>query len=146
VIAPDGSADAPDVYVRDRVWWSDVDQMGVMYFARYVRFAEMAETEFFRAVGYSFDDIRALFGLWLGRVRLAIDFLSPAKLDDELICRVELVKLGAASLHFRFPVERASDGRRVAEIRLVVACLDAATLKTTRIPLELRTKLRARVV
>ncbi len=136
----------PDVCVRDRVWWSDVDKMGVMYFGRYVRFAEMAETEFFRAVGYSYDDIHTRYAIWLARVRLEIDYRAPAKLDDEVVCRAELVKVGASSLHFRFPVERAIDRARLADIRLVVACLDAETLKTTRTPGALRERLRTHIV
>jgi acyl-CoA thioester hydrolase len=117
--------------------------MGVMYFGRYVRFAEMAETEFFRAIGYTYDDLHAQFAIWLARIRLEIDFRSPARLDDELVCRVELAKVGASSIHFRFPVERAADGVRLADIGLVVACVDAATLKTTRTPPALRERLRA---
>ncbi len=139
----DGKVDPAVVSVRDRVWWSDVDRMGVMYFGRYVRFAEMAETEFFRAAGYSYDEIHAQFAIWLARIRLEIDYRSPARLDDVLVCRAELVKIGGSSMHFRFPVERESDGRRLADIGLVVASLDAVTLKTTRTPPVLREELRA---
>lgn len=141
----DGRVRDSDVCVRDRVWWSDVDKMGVMYFGRYVRFAEMAETEFFRSVGYSYDDIHAQYAIWLARIHLDIDFRLPAKLDDEIVCRARLVKVGASSMHFQFPVERASDSTRLADIGLVVACLDAVTLKTTRTPPALRERLSARV-
>lgn len=127
-----------DVVVRDRVWWSDVDKMGVMYFGRYIRFAEMAETEFFRSIGLSYDDIHAQFHIWLARIRVEIDYRRPAKLDDELICRAELAKLSGTSIHFRFPVERAGDGQRLADIGLVVGCLDASTLKIARLPGPLR--------
>ena len=131
--------------VRDRVWWSDVDKMGVMYFGRYVRFAEMAETEFFRAAGYSYDDLHEQFGIWLARIRLQIDYRAPARLDDELVCRAELTKVGASSIHFRFPVERVGDSVRLADIGLVVACVDAATLRTARAPAVLRERLRASI-
>lgn len=119
--------------------------MGIMYFGRYVRFAEMAETEFFRALGYSYDMLHAQFGIWLARIRLDIDFRSPARLDDELLCRAELVKIGASSMHFRFPVERSADGTRLADIALVIACLRADTLKSVRTPAPLRALLAARV-
>lgn len=132
--------------VRDRVWWSDVDKMGIMYFGRYVRFAEMAETEFFRSLGYAYDDIHAQFAIWLARIHLDIDFRRPARLDDELVCRAELVRIGGSSMHFRFPVERVADGQRLADIGLVIACLDAATLKTTRIPTPLRDVLQAQLL
>jgi acyl-CoA thioester hydrolase len=133
------------VRVRDRVWWSDVDKMGVMFFARYIRFAEMAETEFFRALGYSYDEMREQFGIWLARVHVEIDFRHPALLDDELVCRAELDKIAGATIHFRFPVERISDGRRLADIAFVVVCLDAKSLKTTRIPPVIRDLLRAHI-
>jgi YbgC/YbaW family acyl-CoA thioester hydrolase len=119
--------------------------MGVMYFARYIRFAEMAETEFFRSLGFSYDELHAQFGLWLARVHVEIDFRHPAKLDDELVCDAEVAKVSGSAIHFHFPVERAADARRLADIGLVVACLDAVTLKTTRIPPILRDLLRARL-
>jgi YbgC/YbaW family acyl-CoA thioester hydrolase len=133
---------APRVAIRERVWWSDVDKMGVMFFGRYLRFAERAETEFFRSIGYSYDDIRVEFAIWLARTHVEIDFRLPAVLDDDLVCRAELVKLGAASLHFRFPLERARDGVRIADMHFVVACLHAANLKTARMPKAFRDKLR----
>ncbi len=134
------------ICVRDRVWWSDVDKMGVMYFGRYIRFAEMAESTFFRAAGYSYDDLHAQFAIWLARIRLEMNFRVPALLDDELVCRAELIKLGASSMHFRFPVERARDGARLADVSLTIACVDAATLKTTRTPAALRERLHPLVV
>jgi acyl-CoA thioester hydrolase len=115
--------------------------MGVMYFGRYVRFAEIAETEFFRTVGYAYDELHAEFGIWLARIRLEIDYRSPAKLDEEIVCRTELRKLSAASMHFGFPIERLTDGTRLADISLIVACLDAATLKSRRTPARLRERL-----
>jgi acyl-CoA thioester hydrolase len=135
-----------DVRVRDRVWWSDVDKMGVMYFGRYVRFAEMAETEFFRAVGFSYDEIYARFAIWLARVHLEIDYRAPAKLDDELVCRAQLTKIGASTMHFRFAVERERDGARLADIGLTIASLDGTTLKTTRTPQPLRDLLQTQLV
>jgi acyl-CoA thioester hydrolase len=138
-------AAATGIRVRDRVRWSDIDMMGVMYFGRYVRFAEMAEAEFFRAIGYSYDELHAQYAIWLARIHLDIDFRSPARLDDEVECRAQLIKVGASSMHFNFPVERASDGTRLADIGLVIASLDAVTLKTTRTPAALRDRLRPHV-
>ncbi len=129
--------------VRDRVWWSDVDQMGIMYFGRYVRFAEMAETEFFRALGYSYNELHATFAIWLARVHLDVDFRAPARLDDELSCSARLVKVGSSSIHFRFAIDRDADERRLADIGLVIACLDATTLRSTRTPPALLERLRA---
>ncbi len=134
------------VEIRDRVWWNDVDAMGVMYFARYLRFAEIAETEFFRAHGFTYDAIHREHGVWLARVHCEMDFRAPAMLDDELICRAELAKIGGSSLGFRFAVERAHDRKRLADVQLTLASVNGTTYAATRLPLALRDALRQTLI
>jgi tol-pal system-associated acyl-CoA thioesterase len=130
----------PDV--RERVRWRDVDIMGVVHYANYLRFMEAAESEFFRALGFPYDRIADELGVWIARVHLECDYRAPAKLDDEIICRAELRKMGGSSMTFAFPVDRA-DGVRLIDGSLVLAALDRATLRATRIPAPLATALRA---
>ncbi|MDQ6941056.1 MAG: acyl-CoA thioesterase [Candidatus Eremiobacteraeota bacterium] len=141
---PDGTAAPLRVgpEVRERVRWRDVDIMGVVHYANYLRFMEAAESEFFRALGFPYDVIADELGVWIARVHLECDYRAPAKLDDEIICRAELQKLGGSSLTFTFPVERA-DGVRLIDGSLVLAALDRMTLRATRIPPQLATALRA---
>ncbi len=129
----------PDV--RERVRWSDVDLMGIVYYGKYLRFIEAAETEFFRAIGFPYDVIAGEHGVWIARVHLACDYRAPARLDDEIVCRAELRKIGGSSMTFAFPVERA-DGTRLVDGTLVLAALDRTTLRATRIPPPLATALR----
>ncbi len=128
--------------VRERVRWSDLDMMGVVYFGNYLRFMEAAEAEFFRALGFTYDALAAEHGVWFARVQLTCDYRAPARLDDELVCRAELTKLGGASLRFAFPVDRA-DGTRLVDGGLVLAAVDRTTLRPTGIPEPLRARLRA---
>jgi YbgC/YbaW family acyl-CoA thioester hydrolase len=128
--------------VRERVRWRDVDVMGVVHYANYLRFMEAAESEFFRALGFPYDRIADELGVWIGRVHLECDYRAPAKLDDEILCRAELRKLGGSSMTFAFPVERA-DGIRLIDGMLVLAALDRTTLRATRIPTPLAKALRA---
>ncbi|MEA2721607.1 MAG: acyl-CoA thioester hydrolase [Candidatus Eremiobacteraeota bacterium] len=138
--APDGVASAPlrvGPDVRERVRWRDVDIMGVVHYANYLRFMEAAESEFFRAIGFPYDVIANDYGVWIARVRLECDYRAPAKLDDEIVCRAELRKIGGSSMTFAFPVERL-DGTRLVDGTLVLAALDRTTLRATRIPAALR--------
>jgi acyl-CoA thioester hydrolase len=128
--------------VRERVRWRDVDVMGVVHYANYLRFMEAAESEFFRALGFPYDVIAGELGVWIARVHLECDYRSPAKLDDEITCRAELQKMGGSSMTFTFPVERA-DGVRLIDGKLVLAALDRTTLRATRIPPPLAAALRA---
>jgi tol-pal system-associated acyl-CoA thioesterase len=123
--------------VRERVRWSDVDVMGIVYYGRYLRFMEAAETELFRAIGFPYDVLANEHGVWIARIRLECDYRAPAKLDDEIVCRAELRKIGGSSMTFTFPIDRA-DGTRLVNGTLVLAAVDRATLKATRVPQPLR--------
>jgi len=128
--------------VRERVRWSDVDVMGIVYYGRYLRFMEAAETELFRAIGFPYDVLANEHGVWIARIRLECDYRAPAKLDDEIVCRAELRKIGGSSLTFTFPIDRA-DGTRLVDGTLVLAAVDRKTLKATRVPEPLRDALAA---
>ncbi len=121
--------------MRDRVRWSDVDIMGIVYYGRYLRFMEAAETEFFREAGFPYDVLADRYGVWIARVHLACDYRAPAKLDDEIMCRAELRKLGGSSMTFAFPIERA-DGTRLVDGTLVLAAVDRTTLRPARLPTD----------
>ncbi len=128
--------------VRERVRWSDVDMMGIVYYGRYLRFMEAAETEFFRAIGFPYDVLSEQHGVWIARVHLACDYRAPARLDEEVVCRAELQKIGGSSMTFAFPIARAADGTRLVDGTLILAALDRTTLRATRIPAPLALALR----
>lgn len=121
--------------------WSDVDKMEIVYYGRYLRFMEAAESAFFRALGFSYDRIADECGVWLARVKLELAFRAPARLDDEVTARAELTALGGSSLTFAYPIDRV-DGTRLADGTLVLAALDRTTLRATRLPEALRAALR----
>jgi len=129
--------------VVQRVRWSDVDKMNVMYYGAYLRHTDAAEAEFFRAFGFTYDSLHEQHGIWLARVHLDVRYVAPARLDDDLATHARLVKIGGSSIHLVLPVERQADGKRLADVRLVLAALDAATLKATRVPEALRSALQA---
>lgn len=127
--------------ISERVRWSDVDVMGIVQFARYLRFVEAAETEFFRALGFTYAALAEEHGVWLARVHLACDYRTPARLDDEVCCRAELRKIGGSTLTFAFPIDRA-DGARLVDAELILAALERSTLRPTRLPAALAEALR----
>jgi acyl-CoA thioester hydrolase len=137
---PQGAPLRAGPLVRERVRWSDVDVMGIVYYGRYLRFMEAAETEFFREAGFPYGVLADEHGVWIARVHLSCDYRAPAKLDDEIACRAELTKLGGSSMTFAFPIERA-DGTRLVDGTLVLAAVDRTTLRPARLPRALRAAL-----
>jgi len=123
--------------VREQVRWRDVDMMGVVYYGNYLRFMEAAEHEFFAALGFTYDELANEHGVWIARIHLDLDFHAPAKLDDVVTCRADLLHVGASSLKFAFPINR-EDGTHLADGSLTLAALDRTTLRPTRLPDALR--------
>jgi YbgC/YbaW family acyl-CoA thioester hydrolase len=128
--------------VRERVRWSDIDAMGIVYYGRYLRFMEAAEAELFRTLGFSYANLSDVHGVWMARVRLEVQYRAPAQLDDDVVCRAAIRTLGGSSLTLDFPIDRA-DGVRLADGVLVVAALDRTTLRPARLPGALAAAIRA---
>jgi len=107
-----------------RVYYEDTDAGGIVYHAAYLRFAERGRTEFIRALGLDQQRLRAEQGLGFVVTSLAIDYLKPAVLDDELVVLTGIDRVRRASAEFRQTVERA--GEAIARLDVRVACLNAA--------------------
>jgi len=117
-----------------RVYWEDTDGGGVVYHAGYLRFLERARTEWLRSMGIGQEALRQAQDLVFAIRSLQIDFLAPARLDDELIATVELTAVRGASLGFRQAVLRASDGAVLARATVKAACLAASTFRPRPLP------------
>lgn len=129
--------------VRDRVRWSDVDIAGIIYFGAYVRFIELAETELFRALGFPYGKMFETLDIWLPRVHLDFEFFAPALMDDELVLKTHIAKLGGSSITMRMIVHNARAQEVDAAATLVVAAVNRATMKSTPMPIKLRAALEA---
>ena len=80
-----------------RVYYEDTDFSGVVYHAGFLRFCERGRTDFLRLAGVSHTEL-GKEGYAFAVRRLEADFLKPARIDDLLIVKTDLVKLGGASL------------------------------------------------
>jgi acyl-CoA thioester hydrolase len=85
--------------IRVRVNYSETDQMGVVYHARYLVWLDIARTEHLRRSGMSYRELEEA-GLRLAVGEVAIRYRRPARYDDEVRvrCWVHLAH-GARSGH-----------------------------------------------
>lgn len=82
---------------RVRVYYEDTDASGVVYYANYLKFTERARTELLRLLGADHAALDETAGnAWAVR-RCTIDYLRPARLDDELEVGTRVLALGGAS-------------------------------------------------
>jgi acyl-CoA thioester hydrolase len=114
--------------VRERVRWADVDSAGIIWFGAYARFIEIAEAEFFRALGFSYQRFSEL-GVYMPRVHLEFNFYKPALLDDELILRTTLTGIGPHSVRLKISIARAGDEGLLADAAVVIVSVDRSHKK-----------------
>jgi len=107
-----------------RVYYEDTDAGGVVYYANYLKFAERGRTEMLRDLGFDPPALAAVEGVAFAVSRLEVDYLAPARLDDELTVQTRIVKIFAATLEAEQIISRgATDCARLI-VRL--ACVNRA--------------------
>lgn len=119
-----------------RVYYEDTDAGGVVYHASYLCYLERARTEWLRALGYSQAKLRQEESLVFTVVAMTLDFLKPARLDDQLSVRSQVRLAGGASVEFTQEILRGSERILAATVR--VACLDADSFRPRRLPASIK--------
>jgi acyl-CoA thioester hydrolase len=118
-----------------RIYWEDTDAGGVVYYANYLKFMERCRSDWLRALNIDQQRLRAERQLQFVVVNVAVDFLRPAVLNDEIRVTAELERLSGATILFKQVIARGDAQLIDANVR--VACLDSGTLKPRPIPKDL---------
>jgi acyl-CoA thioester hydrolase len=128
------------VETRIRVIYGDTDQMGVVYYANYLRFFEAGRTEFLRAKGMTYRDFEEQSRLQLPVVEASVSYKLPARYDDLLTVETALDEVRRASARFGYRVLRGED--LIATGHTVHACVGLDG-KVQRMPQDLLLRLAA---
>jgi acyl-CoA thioester hydrolase len=134
------SAPGPFV-IPVRVYYEDTDTAGVVYYANYLRYLERGRTEWLRALGVEQLRLAEETGIVFAVRSLNIEYLKPARLDDQLAVLTELTLAGRAQVTLKQWIERG--GETLVEATVRVACLDAKKMKPAALPADLRRKMGA---
>lgn len=123
-----------------RVIYGDTDQMGVVYYANYLRFFEAGRNEFLRAKGARYRDVEARYGILLPVVEANLRYRHPARYDDLIRVETWIAELRRASARFEYRVVRVEDEHLLVEGYTAHACIDLEH-KPRRLPAEVITLL-----
>jgi acyl-CoA thioester hydrolase len=129
-----------------RVYYEDTDAGGIVFYANYLKFFERARTEWLRALGVGQQSFAETTGRMFVVKSTAVDYHSPAKLDDELKLSVVVEKLGRASVQFSQQAWRVDTGgglTLLATGRIKVGCVNMLTMRPDLIPEEVMAKIDA---
>jgi acyl-CoA thioester hydrolase len=121
--------------MEQRIYYGDTDAGEVVYHANYLRYLEQGRIEFLRARGLS---VRALHeqGYLMPVMRLEIDYLVSAVLDDLIRVITNVQEITSATCTLGQQVVRVSDGEMLVDAKVTLACLGPGK-KARRMPREL---------
>lgn len=115
-----------------RVNYSETDQMGVVYHARYVVWLDIARTEHLRQAGYSYRELEAE-GIRLVVTELNVRYRQGARFDDLVRIRARVAGVASRRVTFEYTLEQAETGQRLADAVTTLICLDQDH-RPTRLP------------
>jgi acyl-CoA thioester hydrolase len=122
-----------------RVIFGDTDQMGVVYYANYLRFFESARAAYWRALGRSYKDL-VEWGVAMPVVEAHCDYKRPSFYEDLLIVDVDVIEVRPASVRFGYRVLRGDELIASGHTRHAIIGTDG---RPRRLPDELRASIPA---
>jgi acyl-CoA thioester hydrolase len=119
-----------------RVIYGDTDQMGVVYYANYLRFAEHGRNEYIRAKGMRYRDLEPQHRIHLPVVEAHLHYRQSARYDDLLRIETRVEQVRKVSLRFGYRILRSDDEVELVTGYTVHACITFEG-KPTRLPEEI---------
>ncbi len=125
--------------INVRIYYEDTDAGGVVYHANYLKYYERCRTEYLRTLGWQQNELAKQLGIVFVVKNVSIDYLKPAKFNDELIISLQVIKKSKASIVFEQITTPINEPDKIInQATVVVVCVDMAKFKTTAIPKQLR--------
>jgi acyl-CoA thioester hydrolase len=137
---PGGVIDGARHLYAVRVYYEDTDLSGITYHANYLRWFERARSDLLRLLGI---DQRAAIESGEGAYALSevnLRYLSPARLDDDVVIETRCTELGAASCRMHQIARRGEQMLCEAHLRVGFITLDG---RPRRQPAQWRTAFAA---
>lgn len=123
-----------------RVRYGETDQMGVVYHGNYAQYFEVGRVEWLRKFGVSYKQIEES-GIMLPVISLNVKYVRPARYDDLIKVRTELVKIPSATIEFNYEILNDKN-ELLATGNTTLVFMDINKNRPTRCPQYLLDQLR----
>lgn len=117
---------------RLRVRWAEVDMQGIVFNGHYLTYFDVAFTEYWRASGLPNALEQAAQGKELFARKSVVEYLAPARFDEELDIGVRCARIGRSSMQFM--IEIYSDNQHLISGEVVYVYADTAQRKGVSVP------------
>jgi len=123
-----------------RVWFSDTDAQGVVYYGRYLPYFDFARVEYLRHLG--------LVGLGVGAQEFVmrasnVSYEAPARFDDLLEVFIRTRRIGRSSVVQDLRAYRVEDDLLMCTAEQTVVLIDVATRQPLAVPEDFRRAIAA---
>ncbi len=88
---------------KTRIYYRDVDKMGIVYYTRYLEYFEAARTELLRSIGFDVITIEKM-GYFLPVIDCHCKYKKSAKFDDRLNIITKIKQLPRSSMKIEYEV------------------------------------------
>ena len=122
-----------------RVWFSDTDAQGVVYYGRYLPYFDHARTEYHRHLGIGDTDVaRHDFVMRAS----SVEYHAPARFDDLLEIYVRLARIGRTSATYTCAAYRLTDDALTVTATQTLVLVDLLERRPAEIPIGYRDAIR----
>ncbi|HHU69273.1 MAG TPA: acyl-CoA thioesterase [Thermoanaerobacterales bacterium] len=97
-----------------RVRYKETDQMGIVYYANYLVWFEVARNEYFRKLGYTCRELE-LDGIFLPVIETHCKYKSPAVYDDEVLIKTWVGEFTGVRIVLYYEIYRKGEEKLLAE-------------------------------
>lgn len=127
-----------------RVYYEDTDAGGIVYYANYLKFYERARTEWLNYL--QIDQPKLLANDMVFVVtKVEVNYLKPARLNDQLVIRTKLLQVKTASLLFEqsLYLQKQTEHKLTEDVllnkaKIKVACLTHSQFSPCRMPANVK--------
>ncbi|MGI8421034.1 MAG: acyl-CoA thioesterase, partial [Gaiellaceae bacterium] len=117
-----------------RVWFSDTDAQGIVYYGRYLPYFDHARVEYHRHLELGSDSRWEQFVMRAATV----EYFAPARFDDLLEVFVRIKRIGRTSVTYAHAAYRIEDDLLMVTAEQTVVLVDADNRKAVPIPVAYR--------
>jgi acyl-CoA thioester hydrolase len=112
-----------------RVWFSDTDAQGVVYYGRYLPYFDYARVEYHRHLG----------GMDLGDAEFVmrasqVEYHAPARFDDLLECFIRVSRIGTTSVTYECAAYRLPDDELMVTASQTLVLVDLEARRPCPVP------------
>ena len=124
---------------RTRVGFSDTDAQGIVYYGRYNPYFDLARVEYLR----NLDLLRPVDGGEFVMRANTVEYVAPARFDDEIAIFVRVARVGRTSVTFEFAAYRQPGDVLMVTASQTVVLVDPVERKPLEIPGEWRRRVES---